>query len=161
MDRWQVTRSTKFGSIYPDLYGPNDPLEPSPEYVASGIRFDRWHVSLKHRNCPSDHLKEEFLKRRDQILTMGEQPALCYVGTKGVYLKANGELYPCCWTANRYPHNKDIIAISQSRFNLNNRTLEQVLADEWWSGDFKKFDNLDCRTKCTHKNFTEEFVTEW
>ena len=102
-----------------------------------------------------------YLAKRDEILAGGGKTALCYVGTKGVYLKANGEMYPCCWTANRYPHNKDIIAVAESRFNLNHRTLQEVLADEWWSTDFLKFDNLDCRTKCTQENFTKEFVTEW
>lgn len=161
IDCWQLTRSTKFGSVYPEVYGLNDPLEPGPEYVADGHRFDRWHNYLTDKRPPSDVLKKVFQAKADEVLMSDEYSALCYVGTKGIYLKANGELYPCCWTANRYEHNKDIIAVVESRFNLNNRTLDKILQDEWWTTDFLKFDNLECRTKCTKDNFTEQFVTEW
>jgi len=161
IDQWQLTRSTKFGSVYPDTYGLFDPLEPRPENVADGHRFDRSYVNFTLRLPPSDELKETFFKKANELIHNGGQPALCYVGTKGLYLKANGVLYPCCWTANRYDHNKDIIAVAESRFNLNNRTLVEILKDEYWSTDFLKFDNLECRTKCTSANFTKEFVTEW
>ena len=161
IDSWQITKSTKFGSVYPDAYGEDDPLEPAIEWVSQSQKFERKIYKITNRSRPSDALRDEYLKRREEVLAAGEHPALCYVGTKGMYLKANGELYPCCWTANRYEHNKDIIAVAETRFNLNNRTLKEILADEWWSTDFKKFDNLECRTKCTLENFTEQFVTEW
>ena len=40
MDRFQLTKSTKFGSVYP-IYGNNDPLQPSDKYVSSTHRFER------------------------------------------------------------------------------------------------------------------------
>jgi len=161
IDCLQLTRSTKFGSVYPDAYGTDDPLEPHASWIPEGHRFDRRQYELNDRVRPDELLKAHFFTKRQQVLDQGEYPALCYVGTKGIYLKANGELYPCCWTANRYDHNKDIIEVAQSRFNLNNRTLDEILEDDWWQTDFKKFDNLECRTKCTKENFTVEFVTEW
>lgn len=162
IDCWQVTRSTKFGGFYPEVYGTYDPLEPRPENVAPGHRWDRRRHRLTDKKSPGDALKKVFLDKAQEVLDSGEHPALCYVGTKGLFLKANGELYPCCWTANRYEHNKDIIAVAESRFNLNNRTLVEVLQDEWWTTDFLKFDNLDCKTKCTRANMTDKIhVTEW
>jgi hypothetical protein len=115
---------------------------------------------MSDRYRPSDMLHGKFLDKKEEILLNDEKPALCYVGTKGLYLKANGVIYPCCWVANRYDHNREIIEVAESRFNLNKRTVQEILADEWWSDD-ARFDNLECRTKCTHANFTDEFVTEW
>ena len=161
IDLWQMTRSTKFGRVYPEVYGLHDPLEPAPEWVADGHRFDRKLYYATYRFRPSDLLHSRYLQKRDEILEADEYPALCYVGTKGIYLKANGELYPCCWVANRYEHNKEMIEVAQSRFNLNNRTLDEILEDEWWTTEFTKFKNMECQAKCTKKNFTDEFVTEW
>lgn len=161
IDHWQLTLSTKFGSNYPGAYGDYDPLKPRKAWLPKGHRFERKHWRNTNRYTPSDMQHIKFLDKKEEVLENNEYPALCYVGTKGIYLKANGELYPCCWTANRYEHNKDIIEVAQTRFNLNYRTLDQIMADEWWSTDFKKFDNLECQTKCTKANFTDQNVTEW
>ena len=40
VDRFQLTRSTKFGSVYP-VYGLDDPLQPSAKYVSTSHRFER------------------------------------------------------------------------------------------------------------------------
>ena len=162
-DCWQLTKSTKFGSKYPDAYGNEDLLEPlDSQLVAKGHRFEREQNYITARQRPGAELKEIFWDRATQLQKLKEYPALCYIGNKGAFLKATGEFYPCCWVANRYPHNAEWNQLAETKFNLYNNTLDDILADDWWQGEFKKFDNLECKTKCIKaKLFDREHVTEW
>ena len=162
-DCWQLTKSTKFGSTYPDAYGNNDLLEPlNKKYIASGHRFEREQNYITARLRPGAELKEIFWNRAKKLQESEQYPALCYIGNKGVFLKSTGEFYPCCWTALRYPHNEKWNKLAETKFNLYNNTLDQVLEDEWWQGEFKKFDNLECQTKCIKSKLTDHaHVTEW
>ena len=81
---------------------------------------------------------------------------------QGSVLKATGEFYPCCWTALRYPHNKKWNDLAETKFNMYNNTLDKILQDEWWQTGFKKFDNLECQTKCIKSKLLDKsHVTEW
>lgn len=162
-DCWQLTKSTKFGSKYPTAYGDYDLLEPLDKtLVASGHRFEREQTYISARQRPGADLKQLFWQRAEQLQNSKEYPALCYIGNKGVFLKATGEFYPCCWVANRYPHNKDIIDLAQTKFNLHNTTLESIINDSYWTKEFKKFDNTECKTKCIKaKLYDKSHVTEW
>jgi len=162
-DCWQLTKSTKFGCTYPDAYGTDDLLQPSnPNLIAEGHRFQREQYILSDKIRPGNDLKKLFMQRAEKLKTSNTYPALCYIGNKGVFLKATGEFYPCCWTALRYPHNEKWNKLAETRFNLYNNTLEQILADEWWDGEFKKFDNLECKTKCIKSKLYDDIhVTEW
>jgi|TARA_R110002060_G_scaffold55308_1_gene65826 MoaA/NifB/PqqE/SkfB family radical SAM enzyme len=163
VDCWQLTKSTKFGSKYPDAYGGDDLLEPlDPNLVAEGYRFEREQTLLSNKVRPGADLKELFWKRAKALQASNEYPALCYIGNKGVFLKSTGEFYPCCWTALRYPHNKKWNDLAETKFNLYNNTLDEILQDEWWQTDFKKFDNLECQTKCIKSKLSDKaHVTEW
>ena len=162
-DCWQLTKSTKFGSTYPDAYGNDDLLQPlDKKLIASGHRFEREQNYITAKQRPGADLKETFWQRAKELQNSTEYPALCYIGNKGVFLKATGEFYPCCWTALRYPHNEKWNKLAETKFNLYNNTLDEILADDWWQGEFKKFDNLECKTKCIKaKLFDREHVTEW
>jgi len=163
IDCWQLTKSTKFGSKYPDAYGSNDLLEPlNSDLVADGHRFERVQTILSDKVRPGSDLKELFWNRALELNQSNEYPALCYIGNKGVFLKATGEFYPCCWTALRYPHNKKWNDLAETKFNMYNNTLDKILQDEWWQTGFKKFDNLECQTKCIKsKLLAKSHVTEW
>lgn len=155
-DCFQLTKSTKFGSKYPSAYGDRDSLEPTdPALVASAHRFERVITPLSSKTRPGSELKIEFQKRATQL---GNYSGICLIGNKGVFLNSQGEFYPCCWTANRYPHN----ASWQGRFNLNTRTFDEIINDAFWSGDFLKFNSLECQTKCTPDRLTDSSHTlEW
>ena len=162
-DCWQLTKSTKFGSTYPSIYGDYDLMEPLDKtLIASGHRFERDENYITSRKRPGADLKEIFWQRAKNLQKSNEYPALCYIGNKGVFLKATGEFYPCCWTALRYPHNEKWNKLAETKFNLYNNTLDEILADEWWQGEFKKFDNLECKTKCIKSKLSnKEHVTKW
>ena len=155
-DSFQLTKSTKFGSKYPAAYGDNDLLEPTnPALVASAHRFERVITPLSSKNRPGAELKIEFLKRATQL---GSYSGICLIGNKGVFLNSRGEFYPCCWVANRYPHND----VWQNRFNLNTQTFEEIINDEFWTTDFLNFDSLECQTKCTPDRLVDATHTsEW
>lgn len=155
MDCFQLTKSTKFGSKYPLAYGLIDQLEPTHNLIASGHRFERVHTALSSRPMPGQALKKIFQLRSTQL---GQYSGICLIGNKGVYVNSKGEFYPCCWTANRYPHN----ALWQNKFNLKQNTFEEIINDSFWAADFLNFDSLECQTKCAPERLTDpNHTTEW
>lgn len=155
-DSFQLTKSTKFGSKYPSAYGTEDLLEPTdPALVAAAHRFERVVTPITSKTKPGAELKIEFLKRATQL---GSYSGICLIGSKGVFLNSRGEFYPCCWTANRYPHNQQW----QGKFNLNTQTFNEIISDPFWTTDFLKFDSLECQTKCTPERLLDPTHTsEW
>ena len=155
-DCFQLTKSTKFGSKYPDAYGDLDSLEPTDiSLISASHRFERLATLLSLKTRPGADLKEIF-RQRSQML--GPYSGICLIGNKGVFLNSQGEFYPCCWTANRYPHNQTW----QNKFNLNRRTFNDIIADEFWQTEFLKFQSLECQTKCTPERLNDlQHTTEW
>lgn len=162
-DLFQLTKSTKFGSHYPDVYGINDPLCPDRhDLVSSSHRFERVLFDLTERVRPGQQLKEIFFAKAQNLQNKKQYSGICLIGNKGVFLNSQGEFYPCCWTANRYQHNKDWHTLAQHRFNLNTCTFQDIIKDSFWSTDFLKFDSLECRTKCTPEKLADrDHTTEW
>lgn len=158
VDVFQLTKSTKFGSVYPS-YGVNDPLQPSVKFVSSSYRFERETVNLSSRyqeqSIPLINLKlyKQYKDNEDII-------PLCGIGNKGLYIDSQGKLFPCCWVANRYHHNSAWQDISKN-FNLHEKTIEEVLADSFWSNEFLSFGWQECRTKCTKAVVNKEYATTW
>ena len=155
-DCFQLTKSTKFGSKYPNAYGHKDLLEPTdPALVASAHRFERVVTPLTAKTRPGAELRIQFQKRATQL---GKYSGICLIGNKGVFLNSRGEFYPCCWTANRYPHNDTW----QGRFDLNTQTFDQIINHSFWTTDFLQFDSLECTTKCTAERLLDPAHTsEW
>lgn len=156
MNQFQLTRSTKFGRVYP-IYGTNDSLEPRPEFISSSERFEREITDFTDRVAVT-HAKN--LELYQQSKTYNSVRPLCSIGNKGAYISAQGYFYPCCWVANRYSHNSDWEQ-SKHRFNLHQRTLVEVLDDPFWSGEFTEFPWRECKTKCNTNVVTEEYATQW
>jgi MoaA/NifB/PqqE/SkfB family radical SAM enzyme len=157
-DQFQLTKSTKFGSKYPDSYGVNDNLEPTDSnLVSSSFRFERDLTKLSNQIRPGTELKQIFFQRTQELKNT-PYSGICLVGNKGVFLNSQGEFYPCCWTANRYDHNKKW----QGRFNLYQQTFQEIIANKFWTTEFLKFDNLECQTKCTQERLNDQQHTlEW
>ncbi len=157
MDMFQITKSTKFGSIYP-IYGATDTLEPSNKYVSKTQRFEREIVALTQKTAYTEH-KINFALY-NQVKDNAEIVPLCEIGNKGLYIDARGRLFPCCWVANRYTHNKEWQKLAE-HFDLHKRTLTEVVADEFWQTDFKQFKWHECQTKCAKSVVTQDYATAW
>jgi MoaA/NifB/PqqE/SkfB family radical SAM enzyme len=161
MDGFQITKSTKFGKIYP-AYGINDALQPADKFVSSSHRFERETILLSVRGLNNHTWKThpinlDLYHRNKEI--NGVRP-LCAIGNKGLYIDAQGRLFPCCWVANRYSHNSEWKAIA-TKFDLNRRTLTDAVADDFWSTTFKTFGWQECQTKCVASRVDEKYATEW
>lgn len=158
VDRFQLTKSTKFGSVYP-AYGLNDPLEPSARFVSSSHRFER-EVTALLDSKQWQTISLTNLKLFNQTKSRNGITPLCEIGNKGLYIDARGRLFPCCWVANRYNHNSDWQQISNN-FNLNTRTLRDVLADTFWAEQFQTFQWQECQTKCSTALVDENYAASW
>lgn len=162
-DLYQLTKSTKFGSKYPAAYGIVDLLEPTQQDLVSGThRFERNLVYLSARPRPGSELKEIFFQRAQQLDKQKQHSGICLIGNKGVFINSRGELYPCCWTANRYDHNTQWHQLASTRLNLQHRTFTEIIQDPFWHTDFLQFDSLECRTKCTPERLKDrDHTVEW
>jgi MoaA/NifB/PqqE/SkfB family radical SAM enzyme len=158
MDRFQLTRSTKFGSVYP-TYGVDDPLQPSVRFVSSTHRFEREITVLSATGqLPAVPLINQMLFKKTK--SRNHVTPLCEIGNKGLYIDARGRLFPCCWVANRYTHNSAWQQLA-ANFDLNTRTLTDVLADDFWLDQFQTFGWQECQTKCNSARVDEKYATEW
>ena len=162
-DAFQMTKSTKFGSHYPDAYGNNDELEPTQSnLISSSHRFERVLQPITDRVRPGAELKQIFSQRAQEIHTDTGLAGICLIGNKGVFLNSQGEFYPCCWTANRYEHNSNWHQLAQTQFNLRQHSFQEIISDPFWHNEFLQFDSYECRTKCTRERLSDaEHTTEW
>jgi MoaA/NifB/PqqE/SkfB family radical SAM enzyme len=134
VDVFQLTKSTKFGSVYP-AYGNNDPLQPSVKFVSNSHRFEREITNFSNR---LDSVSKTNLTLFDQTKSINSVTPLCSIGNKGLYIDARGRLFPCCWVANRYSHNSEWQQLAD-KFNLHNRQLSVALSDPFWTSQFQSF----------------------
>jgi len=158
MDAFQLTKSTKFGSFYPS-YPKDDPLEPSIKYISSSHRFEREITTISQRGINTAPNSTNIKLFRSVSDVNGIRP-LCEIGNKGLYINARGRLFPCCWVANRYSHNSEWQQLSE-QFNLQTRTLEEVLDDPFWESELKTFRWQECKTKCLTEKVDEKYASEW
>lgn len=158
VDVFQLTKSTKFGSVYPS-YGTADPLQPSVKFISSSHRFEREVVALTERGEWQD-VSITNLMLYNQNKNKKDIIPLCFIGNKGLYIDAQGRLFPCCWVANRYNHNSSWQELSKN-FNLHEKTIQQVLSDSFWSDEFLTFKWQECQTKCKKDVINQEYATSW
>ena len=158
VDRFQLTKSTKFGSVYPS-YGVDDPLQPGVRVVSSTHRFER-EVTVLSEAGGWNAIPFTNIQLFNQTKSRNGITPLCEIGNKGLYIDARGRLFPCCWVANRYNHNSDWQQLSNN-FNLNTRTLTDVLADKFWDNEFQTFKWQECQTKCSSALVDEKYATSW
>jgi MoaA/NifB/PqqE/SkfB family radical SAM enzyme len=158
MDAFQLTKSTKFGTIYPS-YGENDALEPSKKFVSSSHRFER-DIKLLGARGLNNNVSKINVRLYNSVAEINGVKPLCKIGNKGLYIDARGRLFPCCWVANRYSHNTEWQQLAE-QFNLHNRTLAEVVTDNFWEAKFKTFEWQECQTKCATGRVDEKYATEW
>jgi len=158
VDVFQLTKSTKFGSVYPS-YGANDPLEPSIRFISSTYRFER-EIDILTKRGGEDKISPTNIELYKTIKSRDGITPLCEIGNKGLYIDARGRLFPCCWVANRYNHNSDWQQIAEN-FNLNNKSLTSVLADQFWNTEFQTFRWQECQTKCKSLVVDKNYATAW
>ena len=159
VDIFQITKSTKFGVIYPS-YGANDPLQPSKKFISSTHRFERDTTMLSDLASYHQPISKINLDLYNSTKSHNGVTPLCKIGNKGLYIDAQGRLFPCCWVANRYNHNSEWQQLANN-FNLNNKLLTDVLNDTFWITEFQSFKWQECQTKCKSSIVDEKYATSW
>ena len=143
MDAFELSYSSKFGSAY-SVNG-IDALEPRLELTSAG-RYSKKTIKFTPSVVTSPAL--ENLIRNTNIKIKDNIAPSCSNGTGfGLYIDARGRFFPCCWVATRYSHNDEWQDIGDG-FNLNNKSLSEVLDDEFWKEDFQSYRWQECQTKC-------------
>lgn len=157
-DQFQVTLSTKFNQVYP-IYPVGDPLQPRSDLISQNFRFQRKITNLSGR-IESTVGADTNLQLYQQVSTYDDVKPLCAIGNKGLFINSQGELFPCCWVANRYSHNNEWLKLAEN-FNLNTTPLHVVLQDTFWDNKFENFSWVECKTKCNISVVNQQYATEW
>ena len=157
-DSFQLTKSTKFGKIYPN-YGQYDVLQPKQELMSSSHRFEREITNLSEKELKEPWLNTNLIAYNQVDIIDDKIKPMCHVGNKGLFINSQGEFYPCCWVANRYHHNTNWLKIGK-KFNLNDVLLNDAVTDKFWDKDFTK-NSLECDTKCDKNRVTEKYAMQW
>jgi MoaA/NifB/PqqE/SkfB family radical SAM enzyme len=153
-DAFQLTLSTKFNKNY-SSYPMDDPLQPSDQFIADG-RFTRTTNKLSNKTW-KDECLDVFTNRFYDTNTNASIIPLCMIGNKGLYLNAQGRFYPCCWTALRYGHNKEVFDYIKPK-----QTLGEILDDPLWSRLFNNLSSVkECREKCSAQKWSLDHATSW
>jgi MoaA/NifB/PqqE/SkfB family radical SAM enzyme len=180
MDGLQITKSTKFGSKYDGAYGSNnDPLEPDSDYISSSHRYERSMINLTDRSIDNveylDVNRQRYIEIKHKYQNSPITP-LCEIGNRGIYVNAEGVVFPCSWTSFPYTSlthsNKTInwpdsfFAKYRQQMNLNNRTFEEIIADPLWSKCSTGFTDssktwVECSQKCSTQLVDENYAVGW
>lgn len=180
MDGLQITQSTKFGSKYGNAYNGNkDKLEPRPEYISTTHRYERKTYNLSGRTINNhDYLeynKQKYIEIKHQYQNQPVTP-LCEIGNRGIYINAEGVVFPCSWTSFPYTSlthmNKTInwpdsfFAKYRQQMNLHHRTFEEIIQDPLWNMCSTGFNDsaktwVECSQKCATNLVTENYAVGW
>lgn len=179
-DGLQITKSTKFGSKYGEAYqGKNDPLEPGENWISKSHRYERHTQNLSGRTQSTQDYIDHNRKRWQIVSKKYEgQPVtpLCEIGNRGVYVNAEGVVFPCSWLSFPYASlshgNKTIkwedsfFAQYRSHMNLHNRSLEDIMTDPLWHKCSQGWRDssrtwVECAQKCSSSVVTENYAVGW
>jgi molybdenum cofactor biosynthesis enzyme MoaA len=179
MDAVQWTLSTKFGSVYGNYGGAADPLEPRAEFISKTHRYERKVVNISDRRQNNkdylDYNLKQYIKIKNDYKNKPVTP-LCEIGNRGIYVNAEGVVFPCSWVSfpyNSLTHNDKTIQWKDSFFaryrdqmNLHNRSFEEIIADTLWNKCSQGFIDpnktwVECSQKCSTAVVNESYAVGW
>ena len=172
-DGFQLTRSTKFGSKYGEAYGSKDDLlQPRPEFIAPGHRYQREFTVLSDRTQPiNDYIThnevmfKQVKKEHDTFIT-----PMCSIGNRGLYVSADAVLHPCSWVSFPYTSmstprktiwfKNSFHQTYRDRLDLKSQSLINIMDDPVWDKLFNSFDDpkkawVECEQKC-HRSLVDQ-----
>jgi hypothetical protein len=101
---------------------------------------------------------------------------LCEIGNRGIYVNAEGVVFPCSWTSFPYTSlthdNKTIhwddsfFAKHRQQLNLHNRTFDEIIKDPLWNKCSQGFTDqsktwVECSQKCSTSIVNEKYAVGW
>lgn len=161
-DQMRITRSTKFGEIYPvyrDQTGA-DKLQPPKKFMSQIRRYQTRLVPLSTRTAP-DQSFQNAVSRYHTTHNIGSIKPLCQIGSKGLFINSQGYFFPCCWIVNRYD-DQNYQSWLRPEFNIREQGLESVLNHGHWARFFSDIASQEiCHQKCHGSVITMDEVSKW
>ncbi len=187
IDRFHFVQSNLFGKYLKKYIDPQlgyDPLEPDYDYVSEYLRSVKYSIEfrdkkdLRYKKSGIAHLRYNVsrAKRLEKLLVQTKEwPVLpsCLISYYGIYVDAEGIIYPCSWTSHpvtrkskingRVLEHKDSLWVKQkNQFDLNERTLKQIMEDPVWHKLTKGWTDgkstfIECEKKCSRQFYTKQF----
>lgn len=169
-----LVRSALFGSNTPAYIDANlgyDPLEPTVisdwayHELERAVRFDDVRVI---DNSALPFLTDQMINTRDKYKQHPVIP-LCVAGDRGLYVDAEGILYPCSWISHpfgkRHSKTRDkVVSWKKSLFveykeffDLNRYSLSEIISSSHWQGLKESWKDsskmfVECESKCNNKS---------
>lgn len=177
-DSLQITKSIKFGSRF-GTYNTDDnydSLEPRSEFISKSGRYERYSIPLSDRVLNNHDYIETNKKKWIEIVNEYKDDyviPLCMIGNRGLYLNADGQIYPCSWVAAPYYERESFITGKKIKgqdslfrkyadlMNIKSRTLEEIVNDDIWGKLFNSFKSpdkafIECEEKCNKCSVSDE-----
>lgn len=178
-DSFSLTLSSIFGSNFPNMIDEElgyDPLEPEAEYISQYKgRHEKLYERLSDREFPKKVFDTISKRAYDKVLEEHNDDyilPLCKFGDRGLYVTAEGVLYPCSWVSHPFGVRSSSIRdksvtwqdhfwnVYKDDFDLNKHNLETILnTPTWeilgntWKSKEKAF--VECERKCLRK------ISDW
>ena len=179
MDSVQLTRSTKFGSKYGGYGGVNDPLEPRIEFISKSHRYERETINISERIQDNHEYLEHNQKKWVEIKQKYQDKPiipLCEIGNRGIYVNAEGVLFPCSWTSFPYTSlthknktinwNDSFFATHRNSMNLNLHSFDDIINNPLWNMCSQGFSDsektwVECGQKCSADVVDQNYAVGW
>ena len=164
-DTLNLVQSRLFGSINSDYIDPKlgyDPLEPDKTRIETSNTNRGCYIDFTKRSS-SLNIKPtiaQFMEKYRDTYQKSYILPLCRIGERGLYVDAEGILYPCSWISHPFAEQasktrdksitweKSLFVEHKDSFNLNNYTLEAVLQNPLWK-------KLQCSWRDSETAFVE------
>ena len=177
-DAFNVVQSSLFGSFdstYIDSHLNYDPLEPDKDFLGQLNNTNRGFYIRFNTNRSSPKVIEPLMARLIDKYKKEHKKSyiipLCRIGERGLYVDAEGILYPCSWISHPFDvrssaslnksiqWNKSLWVEYKDRFNLNKHSLEDILQSSFWNKLTCSWRNpkktfIECEEKC-HRSKSE------
>ena len=149
VDAFNIVQSQLFGSVNKDFIDPKlgyDPLEPDETLVESSNTNRGFYIHFTERSS-STKIKTNILQFIDKYRETYNDSyifPLCRIGERGLYVDAEGILYPCSWVSHPFVQRgskkrdksihweKSLWVEHKDDFNLNRHSLESILQNSLW-----------------------------
>lgn len=180
VDAFNMVQSRLFGSVNLDYIDPQlgyDPLEPDKNFIETSNTNRGCYIDFTNRYSPPVIRSTilQFLKKYQNIYQNSYIKPLCRFGERGLYVDAEGILYPCSWISHPFDiqiskkrnksitWEKSLFVEYKDSFNLNKHSLESIVQNSSWkklqcSWKDSKTAFVECEKHCHHSESTKKIA---
>ena len=178
-DTFNMVQSRLFGSVDPRYIDSKlgyDPLEPDKTFIETGSTNRGCYIHFTKRS-PSAGVKPtilEFVKKYQDAYQNSYIVPLCRFGERGLYVDAEGILYPCSWISHPFDFlskksgkvvkwEESLFVKYKDSFNLHKHSLETILQNPLWKKlqcSWKKSETafVECERHCYHEHSSKKII---